>query len=56
MYIYVWLGHFAIQQKLTDHYKPTIIEQIKILKNKKERKKERWGVGGGREGKEERKR
>ena len=25
MYIYVYLGHFAAQQKLTEHHKSTII-------------------------------
>ena len=25
------LGHFAVQQKLTEYYKLTIIEKIKIL-------------------------
>ena len=29
--IHVWLGHFAVQQKLTEHCKSTIIEK-KILK------------------------
>ena len=34
-YIYPYiciLGHFALQQKLTEHYKSTIIEKIKIFK------------------------
>ena len=31
MYIYVCLGHFAVQQKLTKHCKSTIIEKIKIF-------------------------
>ena len=26
--MYVWLGHFAVQQKLTAHCKSTIIEKI----------------------------
>ena len=25
VYIYVYLGHFAVQQKLTEHHKSTII-------------------------------
>ena len=29
-----WLGHFAVQQKLTEHSKSIIIEKIKIFKNK----------------------
>ena len=33
MYMYVWLGHFAVQQKLAQHCKSTII------KNKKQTKK-----------------
>ena len=28
-HIYVWLGHFAVQQKLTEQCKATIIEKIK---------------------------
>ena len=32
MCIYVWLGHFVVQKKLTEHCKSTIIEKIKILK------------------------
>ena len=31
MYVYVYLGHFAVQQKMTEHYKSTII--LKNLKN-----------------------
>ena len=31
MYICVWLGHFAVQYKLTGHCKPTIMENIKII-------------------------
>ena len=34
MSIYVWLGHFAIQQKLTQHWKSNLI--LKIQKKKKE--------------------
>lgn len=34
IYTYIWLGHFAVQQKLTEHYKQTIIENIKILKRR----------------------
>ena len=29
MYIYVWLGHFAVQQQLTEHYKSTIRKNLK---------------------------
>ena len=36
--VYEWPGHFAIQQKLTEHYKSTIIEKIKILQTQKEKK------------------
>ena len=36
VYIYVWLGHFAIQQKLTEYCKSTIIERIKILFKKED--------------------
>ena len=32
MYIYVWLGRFAVQQKLTEHCKPIIMLKIKIIK------------------------
>ena len=32
--VYIWLGHFAIQQKLTEHCKSTMIEKIKILVKK----------------------
>ena len=38
MYIYVWLGHYDVQQKLTQHCKLTN-SLIKINK-KKEKKKE----------------
>lgn len=31
--IYIWLGHFTVQQKSTEHCKSIIIEKIKILKN-----------------------
>ena len=34
IYIYLWLGHFAVQQKLTEYCEATIIEK-KILKKKK---------------------
>ena len=30
----VWLGHFAVQQKLTEHCKSTVVETIKIIKKK----------------------
>ena len=30
--IYVPLGHFAVQQKMTEHGKPGMIEKIKIFK------------------------
>ena len=33
MYIYVSLGHFAVEQKFTEHCKSTIMEKIKILKD-----------------------
>ena len=33
-YIYIYrLGHYAVQQKLIEHCKSTIIEKMKILKN-----------------------
>ena len=34
MYVcmYVWLGHFAVQQKLTGHCKSTIIEKKSFKK------------------------
>jgi len=32
IYIYVWLGHFAVQYKLIEHCKSTIMEKIKIIK------------------------
>ena len=28
IYIYIKLGHFAVQKKLTDHYKSTIIKSF----------------------------
>ena len=28
LYVYVWLGHFVVQQKLTEHCKSTIINTI----------------------------
>ena len=31
MYVYVGLGHFAVQQKLTEHCKSTIILKILII-------------------------
>ena len=31
MYVYVWLGYFAVQQKLTEHCKSTIILKIKKI-------------------------
>ena len=31
---YMWLGHFAVQQKLIEHFKSTITEKIKILKKR----------------------
>ena len=33
--IYVWLGHFAVQQKLIEHCKSTIAEKINIFKKPK---------------------
>ena len=30
----IWLGHFAVHQKLTEHCKSTITEKIKIFKKK----------------------
>ena len=32
MYLYVWLGHFALQLKLTEHWKSTVTEKIKITR------------------------
>ena len=34
-HIHIRVGHFAIQQKLTEHCKSTIMEKIKIIKLKK---------------------
>ena len=31
MCIYVQLGHFAVQQKLTEHYKSTIIKKNSLF-------------------------
>ena len=31
-YMYVWFGHFAVQKKLTEYCKLTVIEKIKNLK------------------------
>ena len=28
MYIYVWLGHFAVQQKLTEHCKSAVVKNF----------------------------
>ena len=33
-YMYVWLGHFGVQQKLTEHCESTITEKIKIFLKK----------------------
>ena len=30
MYMDVWLGHFAVLQKLTEHCKLTIIKMLKV--------------------------
>ena len=32
MYVYVWLGHFAVQQKLMEQCKATIIKKVKKKK------------------------
>ena len=32
MYICVWLGHFAVQQKFTEHCKSTILQFKKFFK------------------------
>ena len=32
MYIYVWLGHYAVQQKLTQHCKLTITKKEEMVK------------------------
>ena len=32
VYGYVWLGHFAVQQKLTEHCKATLIKKKKVKK------------------------
>ena len=37
--MYIQLSHFAVEQKLTEHYKSTIIEKIKIFKKIIEKKK-----------------
>ena len=34
IHIYICLGHFAVQWKLTEHCKSTVIEKIKILNEK----------------------
>ena len=31
--VYEWLGYFAVQRKLIEHCKSTVIEKTKILKN-----------------------
>ena len=36
MYIDVYLNHFAVEQKLTQHCKSTILQQKEILIKKKE--------------------
>ena len=38
-------GHFALQQKLTEHCKPTIREKIKIIKLKKKKNFCRGNLG-----------
>ena len=44
MYIYVHLGHFAVQQKLKEHCKSTIIKkEKKYLKEMKEESKRLLG-------------
>ena len=29
MCVYVWLGHFAVQWRVSEHCRPTIMEKIK---------------------------
>ena len=43
VYMYVWLGHLAVQQKMTEHCKPAVMEKKEhhILKMKKKKKK-KW--------------
>ena len=41
MFLYVWLGHFAVQQKLTEHCKSTIIQNLK-----RKLKEMQWALGG----------
>ena len=33
MYVYVGLGHFAVQQKFAQHYKSTVLQFLKKEKN-----------------------
>ena len=43
MYVCVWLGHFAVQQKLVQHCKSTILqlkERKKETNKQRERKKD----------------
>ena len=52
-YSHVWLGHFVVQQKLTEHCKSTIIKKklkkekcnIDYLISKRSTVVERWGPG-----------
>ena len=52
IYIYNW-GHFAVQQKLTEHCKSTIMKnkflknrkKILKIKNKNQRKHDQWHKG-----------
>ena len=41
MCVYIELCHFAVQQKLIEQCKSTIIEKMKILKKKKKEKEKR---------------
>ena len=35
IYIYIWLNHFAVQQKLTQHCKSTILQKIEKINHAK---------------------
>ena len=43
--LYIYLGHSAVQQKLTDHRQSTIIEKIK--KSYKQHQQQSIGLGTG---------
>ena len=44
IYIYIYRNHFSIEQKLTQHFKSTILQQNKFLKKEEEEQQGPWAV------------